>query len=235
MWSRQFGVVSQAGKRHTAFGIDTIHGRPARRRQVDVGRAAADHPAADAGGTAGSLDDRLGRGAVCCGIAPLRMPGKPPRCARRAPVPGACASIAGAGMLPLPVTLPIGPAPAVVGGVVGIAPEPKPCGPIWLSPDPPAIVPGERILDRPPPGPPGAKTTNVATRRSRTTLSAFAARRAHWRHSPPMFLQAPCNGLSTTLGAFGTVFFASRSNFVRRSRMSSLLRRVRRRFSSTFD
>src|SRR6516225_10084453 len=41
----------------------SAHGRTARRRQVDVGRAAADHPAAaDAGGTAGSLDDRLGGG-----------------------------------------------------------------------------------------------------------------------------------------------------------------------------
>ncbi len=40
-------------------GPQSAHGRPARRRQVDVGRAAADHPAAaDAGGTAGSLDDR---------------------------------------------------------------------------------------------------------------------------------------------------------------------------------
>src|SRR5262249_56283373 len=41
----------------------SAHGRPARRRQVDAGRAAADHPAAaDAGGTARSLDDRVGRG-----------------------------------------------------------------------------------------------------------------------------------------------------------------------------
>ena len=38
-------------------------GRPARRRQVDAGGAAAVDPAAaDAGGIAGSLDDRLGRG-----------------------------------------------------------------------------------------------------------------------------------------------------------------------------
>src|SRR5262249_32004345 len=58
---------------------------------------------------------------------------------------------AGAGALPRPVTLPIGPACALDGGVVGIAPAPMPCCPMPLIP---AIPPGgPPIIGAPPPPP----------------------------------------------------------------------------------